>query len=77
MEGTQHAVPRTVEDVFIDLKGRRAGLIRALTTDVEKFYQLCDPGASSTSLLTAYILEKFLLVLGCYFDANLNPHETD
>ncbi|KAK4777606.1 hypothetical protein SAY87_017793 [Trapa incisa] len=58
MEGTQHAVPRTVEDVFIDLKGRRAGLIRALTTglsfsplclhfhvlgDVEKFYQLCDP----------------------------------
>jgi len=69
----QHPVPRTVEEVFSDYKGRRAGLIKALTTgqlvhhslatiiiylfllnhlyssslslsDVEKFYQLCDPG---------------------------------
>lgn len=35
--------PRTVEEVFTDFKGRRAGLIKALTTDVEKFYQQCDP----------------------------------
>ncbi|KAL3824482.1 hypothetical protein ACJIZ3_020511 [Penstemon smallii] len=35
--------PRTVEEVFKDFKGRRAGLIKALTTDVEDFYQQCDP----------------------------------
>ncbi|KAK1576392.1 hypothetical protein Q3G72_013454 [Acer saccharum] len=35
--------PRTVEEVFKDLKGRRAGMIKALTTDVEDFYQQCDP----------------------------------
>ncbi|KAI3463239.1 hypothetical protein Pfo_019902 [Paulownia fortunei] len=35
--------PRTVEEVFRDFKGRRAGLIKALTTDVEEFYQQCDP----------------------------------
>ncbi|XP_059299570.1 PHD finger protein ALFIN-LIKE 3-like isoform X2 [Lycium barbarum] len=35
--------PRTVEDVFRDFKGRRAALIKALTTDVEEFYQQCDP----------------------------------
>ncbi|PIA27742.1 hypothetical protein AQUCO_07600120v1 [Aquilegia coerulea] len=35
--------PRTVEEVFRDFKGRRAGMIRALTTDVEDFYQQCDP----------------------------------
>ncbi|KAJ9141260.1 hypothetical protein P3X46_031813 [Hevea brasiliensis] len=43
MEGIPHAIPRTVEEVFSDFKGRRNGLIRALTTDVEKFYQQCDP----------------------------------
>ncbi|KAK4769375.1 hypothetical protein SAY86_027525 [Trapa natans] len=32
MEGTPHPVPRTVEEVFSDFKGRRAGLIKALTT---------------------------------------------
>ncbi|XP_073023478.1 PHD finger protein ALFIN-LIKE 4-like [Primulina eburnea] len=35
--------PRTVEEVFRDFKGRRGGLIKALTTDVEEFYQHCDP----------------------------------
>ncbi|KAM0940152.1 putative chromatin regulator PHD family [Dioscorea sansibarensis] len=35
--------PRSAEDVFRDFRGRRAGLIKALTTDVEGFYQLCDP----------------------------------
>jgi hypothetical protein len=73
--GGGHPVPRTVDEVFSDYKGRRAGLIKALTTghcfaysllllysllfrffsllllilllllaDVQKFYQLCDPG---------------------------------
>ncbi|GFP80437.1 phd finger protein alfin-like 7 [Phtheirospermum japonicum] len=43
MEGTPHPIPRTVEEVHNDFKGRRAGLIKALTIDVEKFYQQCDP----------------------------------
>ncbi|XP_059633178.1 PHD finger protein ALFIN-LIKE 4-like isoform X1 [Cornus florida] len=43
MEGSTLYNPRTVEEVFRDFKGRRAGLIKALTTDVEEFYQQCDP----------------------------------
>uniref|UniRef100_A0A5B7BYY3 PHD finger protein ALFIN-LIKE n=1 Tax=Davidia involucrata TaxID=16924 RepID=A0A5B7BYY3_DAVIN len=35
--------PSTVEEVFRDFKGRRAGMIKALTTDVEEFYMQCDP----------------------------------
>ncbi|CAA7400407.1 unnamed protein product [Spirodela intermedia] len=35
--------PRTAEEVFKDFRGRRAGMIKALTTDVEKFFQQCDP----------------------------------
>lgn len=35
--------PRTVEEVFRDYKGRRNGLARALTTDVEDFFRQCDP----------------------------------
>ncbi|XP_073114413.1 PHD finger protein ALFIN-LIKE 8 isoform X2 [Elaeis guineensis] len=34
---------RTAEEVFRDFRGRRAGMIKALTTEVDKFYQLCDP----------------------------------
>ncbi|KAL1833253.1 hypothetical protein DCAR_0103326 [Daucus carota subsp. sativus] len=41
--GGQHYNPRTVEEVFRDFKSRRAGMIKALTTDVEEFYQQCDP----------------------------------
>ncbi|XP_028190437.1 PHD finger protein ALFIN-LIKE 4-like isoform X2 [Glycine soja] len=37
------ALSRSVEDVFEDFKGRRAGIIKALTTDVEDFYSQCDP----------------------------------
>jgi len=33
----------TVEEVFRDFNGRRAGLIKALTTDVEEFYNQSDP----------------------------------
>ncbi|GAB2278252.1 PHD finger protein Alfin1 [Dionaea muscipula] len=39
MEG----ISRSVEEVFNDFKGRRAGLIKALTSDVDKFYNQCDP----------------------------------
>jgi len=33
----------TVEEVFRDLIGRCAGLIKALTTDVEEFHNQSDP----------------------------------
>ncbi|KAK9102498.1 hypothetical protein Sjap_019752 [Stephania japonica] len=42
--------PRTVEEVFRDFKGRRAGMIRALTTDVEEFFQQCDPDKENLCL---------------------------
>ncbi|ONI36479.1 hypothetical protein PRUPE_1G587000 [Prunus persica] len=35
MEGNPHPVPRTVEEVFSDFRGRRAGLIKALTSEKE------------------------------------------
>ncbi|PWA83770.1 hypothetical protein CTI12_AA117620 [Artemisia annua] len=34
---------RTVEEVFRDYKGRRTGIIKALTIDVADFFQQCDP----------------------------------
>ncbi|KAG6512924.1 PHD finger protein ALFIN-LIKE 8-like [Zingiber officinale] len=43
-------VTRTPEDVFRDFRGRRAGMIKALTTEVEKFYQKCDPEKENLSL---------------------------
>ncbi|THU58796.1 hypothetical protein C4D60_Mb03t18220 [Musa balbisiana] len=44
MEGSAGGYnPRTPEQVFGDFRGRRAGIVKALTTDVEKFYQQCDP----------------------------------
>ncbi|KAF5445217.1 hypothetical protein F2P56_034283, partial [Juglans regia] len=43
MDGGAAYNPRTVEEVFRDFKGRRAGMIKALTTEVEEFYQQCDP----------------------------------
>ncbi|KAL1189109.1 PHD finger protein ALFIN-LIKE 5 [Cardamine amara subsp. amara] len=41
--GATHYNPRTVDEVFQDFKGRRAGIIQALTTGVEDFFQQCDP----------------------------------
>lgn len=43
MDGPAQYNPRTVEEVFRDFKGRRAGIIKALTSDVEEFFQMCDP----------------------------------
>ncbi|GAV56965.1 PHD domain-containing protein/DUF3594 domain-containing protein [Cephalotus follicularis] len=43
MDGGVTYNSRTVEQVFRDLRGRRAALIKALTTDVEEFYRQCDP----------------------------------
>ncbi|KAK8570650.1 hypothetical protein V6N13_103054 [Hibiscus sabdariffa] len=47
---TLSCYPHTVEEVFCDFKGRRAGIIKALTTDVEEFYQQCDPGKKGLCL---------------------------
>ncbi|XP_057542226.1 PHD finger protein ALFIN-LIKE 7-like isoform X2 [Amaranthus tricolor] len=44
IEGLPATWPKTAEEIFIDFRGRRAGLIKALTTDVRQLYQLCDPG---------------------------------
>jgi hypothetical protein len=38
MEAIPHPIPRTVEEVFSDFKGRRSGLIKALTTGLFFFY---------------------------------------
>lgn len=35
--------PRSVQAVFEDYKKRREGLVKALTTDVDIFYEQCDP----------------------------------
>ncbi|KAF2536805.1 hypothetical protein F2Q68_00018840 [Brassica cretica] len=43
MDGGGAYNPRTVEEVYRDFKGRRSGMIKALTSDVQEFYRLCDP----------------------------------
>ncbi|OIW18739.1 hypothetical protein TanjilG_13491 [Lupinus angustifolius] len=43
MDGGAQYNPRTVEEVFKDFKGRRVAIIKALTTDVDQFFQQCDP----------------------------------
>ncbi|XP_065026189.1 PHD finger protein ALFIN-LIKE 6-like [Musa acuminata AAA Group] len=41
--GRSASTYREAEDLFKDFRGRRAGMIKALTTDFTKFYQQCDP----------------------------------
>ncbi|KAJ1288686.1 hypothetical protein BS78_02G107000 [Paspalum vaginatum] len=43
MAGPVSSSPRTVEDIYKDYTARRAGLVRALTSDVDDFYSFCDP----------------------------------
>jgi len=45
-----HHNTRSPEDVFRDFRARRAGIVKALSTDVEKFYQMCDPGEAGSRL---------------------------
>lgn len=55
MEGLPpHPVPRTVEEVFSDYRGRRAGLIKALTT-------------GSFALFSVYIYAYGFLLFFCVF----------
>ncbi|CAH8361659.1 unnamed protein product [Eruca vesicaria subsp. sativa] len=53
MDGAAEYSPRTVEEVFRDFNGRRNGMIKALTTDVHEFYQLCDPDKENLCLYAA------------------------
>ncbi|XAR71924.1 hypothetical protein NMG60_11018380 [Bertholletia excelsa] len=46
--------PRTVEEIFKDYSGRRAGVVRALTYDVDEFYLLCDPVEKENLCLYGY-----------------------
>jgi hypothetical protein len=50
MDAGQQYNPRTVDEVFKDFRSRRAGMIKALTTDVEEFYQQCDPDKENLCL---------------------------
>eukprot|EP00887_Chlorella_sp_A99_P002305 scaffold10.g2305.t1 len=34
---------RTADDVFVDYAGRRRGILKALVTDADNFYNQCDP----------------------------------
>ncbi|XP_004305620.1 PREDICTED: PHD finger protein ALFIN-LIKE 4-like [Fragaria vesca subsp. vesca] len=43
MAGARNYPRQTVEGVFRDFEGRRAGMIKAFTTDFEEFYEQCDP----------------------------------
>lgn len=48
MDAAHH--PRTVEQVFKDYKGRRTGIVKALTSDVEELFQQCDPDKENLCL---------------------------
>lgn len=50
MEGITHPIPRTVEEVFSDFRGRRAGLIKALTNgEFRSSLSLCSISLLSDS----------------------------
>ncbi|XP_042058473.1 PHD finger protein ALFIN-LIKE 4-like isoform X1 [Salvia splendens] len=50
MDGASVNNPRTVDEVFKDFNGRRNALIKALTTEVEDFFQQCDPDKENLCL---------------------------
>ncbi|KAL9250650.1 PHD finger protein ALFIN-LIKE 5-like protein [Drosera capensis] len=50
MEGRPQYNPRTIEEVLRDFRGRRAGIIKALTHEVEEFLHFCDPEKENLSL---------------------------
>ncbi|KAK4253275.1 hypothetical protein QN277_010599 [Acacia crassicarpa] len=40
----------SVEEIFEDYSARKAGVVRALTDDVDEFYRLCDPDKKNLCL---------------------------
>ena len=66
MDGNAQYNPRTVEEVFKDFKGRRAGMIKALTTGILIFFifrGLIFLGFFDFEVLIAVLL--FLFGSGC------------
>ncbi|URE44603.1 PHD finger protein [Musa troglodytarum] len=61
----------TIHMIFRDFLGIRAGLIKALTTDYEKFHQQCDPRESALHLFLCFSLlrKPYMCLYGC-------PNET-
>ncbi|XWS55531.1 hypothetical protein CRYUN_Cryun09bG0008100 [Craigia yunnanensis] len=56
---------RTVEEIFKDYSARRTAIVRALTSDVDDFYGLCDPVHS----------DSWLISVAFYLGARLNRNE--
>lgn len=54
MDGGAAYNPRTVEEVFRDFKGRRAGMIRALTTGIAQ-----SPFSFSFSSISGFTFSSF------------------
>ncbi|KAD3336650.1 hypothetical protein E3N88_32169 [Mikania micrantha] len=48
--GSKSSTLSCVQEIFNNFSGRRAGLIRALTQDVDTFFQICHPDKDSLCL---------------------------
>lgn len=58
--GSGHYNPRTVEEVFKDFRGRRAGMIKALTTGASLSLSLSLPHLPISAFMVANTLDLFL-----------------
>jgi hypothetical protein len=65
MDGGGQYNPRTVEEVFRDFKGRRAGMIKALTTGLALALRI-------NSSFLSFLSFQSVRVFGCEF-----PHSAD
>nr|GMC46997.1 PHD finger protein ALFIN-LIKE 4-like [Ipomoea batatas] len=54
-----HFNPRSVEEAFLQFKGRRTALLTALTTDFDEVYRLCDPAHKHKLSLYGYPGERW------------------
>lgn len=77
MEGAPHPVPRTVEEVFSDFKGRRAGLIKALTNGFSlpllsppPFFVFLVSVIAESMLTHVVVLSQLCFIISGYFDVN-------
>lgn len=59
MEPIPHPIPRTVEEVFNDYKGRRAGLIKALTAGLRFLQSFFLCGVLLVSFMFGHESDRF------------------